>query len=45
MGRALPRIMSPFDSVRTVVDEKVRRRQIEEDSSSEDEDPVLHTLE
>ncbi|KAK0421608.1 hypothetical protein EV421DRAFT_1971308 [Armillaria borealis] len=45
MGRVLPRVMSPFDSVRSVVDEKIRRQQIEEDSSSEDGESVLPTLE
>ncbi len=45
MGHALPCVMSPFDSVRSVVDEKIRHQQIEEDSSSEDGESVLPTLE
>ena len=45
MGHALPHIMSPFDSVQSVIDEKVRRQQIEDESFSEDKDSVLPTLE
>lgn len=45
MGHALPHVMSPFDSVRSVVDEKIWRQQIEEDSSSEDRESVLPALE